>query len=140
MFGCFETLAQGGRRTECFMALTTRYRAKMENEPLFPGEVSSAIKAYDLQIDLQREAACLGGVPLRLTGAEFRLLVFFLSHPGSIFTRQEILDHIYGDHLSCTVRAIDLQIFRLRKKLGPIAVHLETARGRGYRFNVPRST
>jgi two-component system phosphate regulon response regulator PhoB len=140
MFDCFETLAQGDRGIECCMALTTIYCAKMENEPLFPGEVSSVIKAYDLQIDLRRKAAYMGGAPLSLTGAEFRLLVFFLTHPGSIFTRQEILDHIYGDHLSCTVRAIDLQIFRLRKKLGPIAVHLETARGRGYRFNVPRST
>jgi two-component system phosphate regulon response regulator PhoB len=111
----------------------------MENEPLFPGEVPAVIKAYDLQIDLQRKAACLGGMPLSLTKAEFRLLVFFLTHPSSMFTREEIQDHLYGDRLSCTVRAIDFQICRLRKRLGPIAVHLETVRGRGYRFNIPRS-
>jgi hypothetical protein len=52
------------------MALATIYRAKMENEPFFPGEVSSAIKAYDLQIDLQRKAACRGGVPLALSAGK----------------------------------------------------------------------
>jgi DNA-binding response OmpR family regulator len=108
----------------------------MEDETLSPGEVASGGKTYDLELDPQRTAIYRDGQRLRLTKAEFRLLVFFLTHPDAIFTRKEILDHIYGEGVSCTERAVDAQICGLRKKLGPTAAHLEAIRGRGYRFNV----
>jgi DNA-binding response OmpR family regulator len=67
------------------------------------------------------------------------LLVLLMSNLGVVFSRREILDRIYGDHLSCTVRAIDTQIHGLRKKLGSAVVGREAIRGVGYRF-VDRST
>jgi two-component system alkaline phosphatase synthesis response regulator PhoP len=112
--------------------------AIMDQQTPDPRELPAVLRAYNLEIRPASNEACLGGNALALTKSEFRLLSLFLRNPGQIFTRQDILDRIYGNRSSCTARAIDTQICGLRKKLGPVSVHLQSIRGVGYRFDASK--
>ena len=54
--------------------------------------------------------------------------------PGWVFSREQILDSLYGDKHAVSARAVDVQIVGLRKKLGPAGKYIQTVRGVGYRF------
>lgn len=68
---------------------------------------------------------------------EFRLLHFFMTHPERVFSRAQLLDRVWGDHVFVEERTVDVHIRRLRKALEPTKhdMHIETVRGAGYRFN-----
>ena len=68
---------------------------------------------------------------------EFRLLHFFMTHAERVYTRAQLLDHVWGDHVFLEERTVDVHIRRLRNALAPVACeHLvETVRGTGYRFS-----
>src|SRR5690606_21081773 len=81
----------------------------------------------------------------RVTGAdrqltvgptEFRLLHFFMTHTERVFSRSQLLDQVWGDHVFVEERTVDVHIRRLRKALEPAGLenHIETVRGAGYRF------
>ncbi|GAA5236709.1 phosphate regulon transcriptional regulatory protein PhoB [Verticiella sediminum] len=67
---------------------------------------------------------------------EFRLLHFFMTHPERVFSRAQLLDQVWGDHVFVEERTVDVHIRRLRKALSASGhdVHVETVRGSGYRF------
>ena len=77
------------------------------------------------------------GEDIETTAKEFDLLRLFMSHPGQVLTRDQIMQRLWGgEHF--TLRTIDNFIVRLRSKIEENAdtpVHLETVRGVGYRFN-----
>lgn len=76
---------------------------------------------------------------LSLTASEYRLLRFFLSHPGRVFTRAQLLAQL-NDHKPDVIgRNIDVHIRSLRLKLGAHAALIDTVRGIGYRFLTPKS-
>lgn len=68
---------------------------------------------------------------------EFRLLQFFMSHPEKVFTRTQVLDHVWGDHVYVEERTVDVHIRRLRKALTPSGHEklIQTVRGAGYRLS-----
>jgi len=76
------------------------------------------------------------GSPLEMTPTEFRLLRFFMTHPERAYSRQQLLDAIWGDHIFVDERTVDVHIRRLRKALEPAALDdlVETVHGTGYRF------
>ena len=76
----------------------------------------------------------MGGSEVQLTASEFTILELLASRPGWVFSRQQIIDQIRGYDYSITPRAVDVQIFGLRKKLGPSGACVETVRGIGYRL------
>ncbi len=80
--------------------------------------------------------AKLDGKLLTLTCSEFDLLYLLARKPGWVFTRDRIVNEIRGDDYPVTIRAIDVQIVGLRRKLGDYAAAIETIRGVGYRFNL----
>ncbi len=88
----------------------------------------------DLEIDQGRHEIRLGGRLLQLTMTEFGILTLLAQKPGWVFTRQQIIDAIRGYDFLVTPRAIDVQVFGLRKKLGGSGRMIETVRGIGYRF------
>jgi len=121
-------------------------------KPFSPKELMARIKAV-----LRRRAPQLtddvidvGGLKLdpvthRLSGnsqslqigpTEFRLLHFFMTHPERVFSRSQLLDQVWGDHVFVEERTVDVHIRRLRKALEPSGhdAHVETVRGSGYRF------
>lgn len=76
------------------------------------------------------------GQPLAIGPTEFRLLHFFMTHPERVFSRSQLLDQVWGDHVFVEERTVDVHIRRLRKALEPTGhdLHIETVRGTGYRF------
>ncbi|WP_397473938.1 phosphate regulon transcriptional regulator PhoB [Pusillimonas sp.] len=77
---------------------------------------------------------------LSLGPTEFRLLHFFMTHTERVFSRAQLLDQVWGDHVFVEERTVDVHIRRLRKALEPTGhdSHVETVRGAGYRFAVQR--
>lgn len=77
-----------------------------------------------------------GGKPLRMSSTEFELLHFFMTHTDRVYTRTQILDHVWGDHVFIEDRTVDVHIRRLRDALSPTGhdALVETVRGAGYRF------
>jgi len=75
--------------------------------------------------------------PLAIGPTEFRLLHFFMTHPERVFSRAQLLDQVWGDHVFVEERTVDVHIRRLRKALQPSGheAHVETVRGSGYRFS-----
>ena len=76
----------------------------------------------------------MGEQKIDLTMTEFSVLSLLAERPGWVFSRQKIIDSVRGYDYSVTPRAIDVQIFGLRKKLGQAGKRIETVRGIGYRF------
>jgi DNA-binding response OmpR family regulator len=76
----------------------------------------------------------LDDAPLSLTATEYRLLHLLMSHPGRIFNRQQLLAQVGEQRTHLTGRNIDVHIRALRRKFGPHAGMIDTARGVGYRF------
>lgn len=88
----------------------------------------------DLCIDKGRHEVRLGETKIELTLTEFSVLSLLTGRPGWVFSRQKIIDAVRGYDYSVTPRAIDVQVFGLRKKLGDAGSRIETVRGIGYRF------
>ena len=95
-------------------------------------ESPKEIEHLDLRLDLTRALAFRAGKPVALTATEFRLLAAFVSQPGRIFTRPELVCAALGENVKVTKRAIDVHIVGLRRKLGMPDV-IEAVRRRGYR-------
>jgi DNA-binding response OmpR family regulator len=89
-----------------------------------------------LRIDPETYTAMLDAVELDLTPKEFELLLLFASHPGRAFSRDFLLQQLWGDDYDGFDRAVDTHIARLRKKLGAHGEGIVAVRGVGYRFVV----
>src|SRR5215469_689000 len=89
-----------------------------------------------LYIDLARHSVTIEGAEIEVTPKEFDLLVLLASHPGRAFSREFLLEQIWGYEYDGLDRTVDTQITRLRKKLGPLSEKLVTVWGVGYRFMV----
>ena len=97
-------------------------------------EESSVVEEGDLTIYEDEYKAHLHGEDLELTLTEFELLRYLVRHPKKAFTRQQLLETIWKDHMMVTERTVDAHIKNLREKLGDFAEHIQTVRGVGYRF------
>jgi two-component system phosphate regulon response regulator PhoB len=94
----------------------------------------SIIVVDGLEIDKGRHEVKLNGAEVQLTTTEFSILSLLAAKPGWVFTRQQIIDFARGYDFIITPRAIDVQIFGLRKKLNECGKMIETVRGIGYRY------
>ncbi|HFE52644.1 MAG TPA: response regulator transcription factor [Bacteroidetes bacterium] len=98
---------------------------------------SRRIKVRDLEIDLDEHRVWKAGKPIDLTYTQFKLLYLLASHRENVFTRQEILERVWGKKVYVTSRTVDVHIKRLREKLGEKrypSKYIETIHGTGYRF------
>jgi DNA-binding response OmpR family regulator len=98
---------------------------------------SKTLKAGGLELDRTRCQVHLGGHELALTATEFRLLEFLMSRPGVVFSREQLLDAVWGHDRAVTDRTVDVYVLRLRQKIeapgGPSFIR--SVRGFGYSFN-----
>jgi two-component system alkaline phosphatase synthesis response regulator PhoP len=99
-----------------------------------PTRTDARIEVAGLSLDVAARAVHCGGRHLALTRTEFDLLHLLAAHPGRVFTRAHILDHVRGGESEATDRAVDFQIASLRRKLGEAGACIETVRGVGYRL------
>jgi two-component system phosphate regulon response regulator PhoB len=115
--------------------LAARIRAALRREEESQkAEETSAWQQGPLRLDAVRHEVLYGGVPVQLQATEFSLLQHFMSHPGQVFSRNQIIAAIKGSDYPVTDRSVDVQILGLRKKLGAAGELVETVRGVGYRF------
>jgi DNA-binding response OmpR family regulator len=94
------------------------------------------LRAGELEVDLRRRSALLGGRALTLTPKEFDLLALLASDPGAVFDRQRILQEVWGTSWQGAGKTIDVHVASLRKKLGDPG-WIETLRGVGLRLQPP---
>lgn len=98
---------------------------------------SGRLERGGLALDLERHQAHLDGQPLDLTRREFDLLAFLARHPGRVYSREELLERVWGPEFMGTARTVDQHVAQLREKLQEdpkLPRFLETLRGVGYRF------
>ncbi len=98
---------------------------------------AAVLRSDDLSADVGARAATLKGKELNLTTLEFEILALFLYHPGTVLSRDRIMDHLRGLECDAFNRSIDIAISRLRRKLGDSPQRpkfFKTVRGKGYLF------
>jgi DNA-binding response OmpR family regulator len=89
----------------------------------------------DLLLNLETYQAAIAGRPLDLTYMEYELLKFLVTHPGKVFTREQLLSRVWGYEYYGGARTVDVHVRRLRAKLGEERAGLiQTVRSVGYRF------
>jgi DNA-binding response OmpR family regulator len=86
-----------------------------------------------LLIDLDKHEVTRGGQRVELTATEFNILQLLASRRGRVFTRDQILDHLWGHEKAVVDRTVDVHIRNLREKLGPAAELIKNVRGVGYK-------
>lgn len=94
------------------------------------------LSAGPIQLDIESHSATLNEEPLSLTLKEFGLLRVFAQNRGRVFTREQLLETVWGDQQQSTERTVDTHIKTLRLKLGIYSDYIETVWGIGYRFEV----
>tara|TARA_R110002049_G_scaffold37766_1_gene118240 strand:+ start:1196 stop:1873 length:678 start_codon:yes stop_codon:yes gene_type:complete len=93
-----------------------------------------AIEANGVSIDRERYLMKQDGVEFNLPKKEFELLALLMSKPGKVFTREVILDSVWGGEVVVGDRTIDVHIRKLREKLGDL--YIKTVKGVGYKFEI----
>jgi DNA-binding response OmpR family regulator len=108
------------------------------------GAASAArtLQAAGLELDPSSRQVRLDGSPLALTATEFRLLEFLMRRPGVVFSREQLLNSVWGQDRAITDRAVDVYVLRLRQKIerdptAPVMIH--SIRGFGYTFEPRRA-
>ena len=115
--------------------LVARIRAVLRRRaPHLAGE---AVEMGSLSLNPATHRVLANGQPIELGPTEFRLLFFFMTHPERVYSRAQLLDEVWGDHVFIEERTVDVHIRRLRAALEPTGHHerVETVRGTGYRFS-----
>jgi DNA-binding response OmpR family regulator len=126
-------------------------------KPFSPRELLARVKAHLRRLEAEPEPSQVELGPFRLdraarrvfrnnqelelTSTEFRLLDFFLTHPGNAYNREQLLDEVWGREQFVTPRTVDVHIRRLRERIEDRPNeprYLTTVRGFGYRFEAPR--
>jgi DNA-binding response OmpR family regulator len=118
--------------------LIARIKLQFRNQTAPP----RILQAAGLEVDTTSRQVRLRGTPLALTATEFRLLEFLMSRPGVVFSREQLLNAVWGQDRAITDRAVDVYVLRLRQKIeeDPTAPELiHSVRGFGYTFEPRRA-
>ncbi len=109
-------------------AVLRRLRASQE------AEEENSIETHGVTIDLARHQVLTEEKPIDLTATEFKLITLFARSPGRVFTRDILMDVIWGQEYYGVDRTVDTHVSRLRRKLGNLGNQIETVYGVGYRL------
>jgi heavy metal response regulator len=114
-----------------FSELLARIRALSRREPALVG---NRLKVGDLALDTATHQVSRGGRPIEVTAKEFALLEYLMRHPGQVFSRSVIAEHVWNYDFDSVTNVIDVHIKNLRRKVdGPFETKLiHTVRGVGY--------
>jgi len=99
-----------------------------------PERLATVLTYGDIELDREKRRVARSGRPIDLGPTEYRLLEFFLEHPGRVFSREQLLDSVWGRDIYIDERTVDVHIGRLRKLLNPGREQdpIRTVRGAGY--------
>ena len=113
------------------MELVSRVKAVLRRCRPQPAAV---LRCGGLVVDEQEHTVTADGVRVVLTYKEYQLLRLFLSHPGTAFTRDQLMEQVWGMDFYGESRTVDMHIRTLRQKIGPYGGCIETVRSVGYRW------
>jgi len=117
-------------------------RVKLQLRGAIRSEAARVLEGGGLELDPSSRQVRQNGGPVALTATEFRLLEFLMSRPGVVFSREQLLDAVWGQDRAITDRAVDVYVLRLRQKVesDPAAPQLiHSVRGFGYTFEPRRA-
>jgi two-component system phosphate regulon response regulator PhoB len=114
--------------------LLARIRAVLRRKA--PEALDTVVEVGGLKLDPATRRVTREDREVRIGPTEFRLLHFFMTHPERVYSRAQLLDEVWGDHVFVEERTVDVHIRRLRQALAPTSHErlIETVRGTGYRF------
>ena len=100
-------------------------------------EHETRLNIEGLELDMGSQRISNGGVLIEVGPTEYKLLQFFMTHPERVYTRDQLIDRVWGGNVYIEDRTVDVHIRRLRKALGPSGFDrfVQTVRGSGYRFS-----
>jgi two-component system phosphate regulon response regulator PhoB len=112
--------------------LLARVRALLRRAS--PERLAEVLALGDLELDRERKRVARGGREINLGPTEFRLLEFLMERPGRVFSREQLLDGVWGNDVYIDERTVDVHVGRLRKALirGAESDPIRTVRGSGY--------
>lgn len=115
--------------------LLARVRALLRRAK--PEHVATLLRAGDIELDRETHRVHRGGREVHLGPTEFRLLEFLMQSPGRVFSREQLLDGVWGQDVYIDERTVDVHVGRLRKAInrGRQSDPIRTVRGAGYSFN-----
>lgn len=118
-------------------ALVARIQALLRRHGGRETQDSDTLRVGNLVLEAASHRVRCGEQPITLGPTEYRLLQFFMRHPDRVFTRAQLLDRVWGDHVVVEERTVDVHIRRLRKALEPACCErmVQTVRGAGYRLS-----
>ncbi|MBR2232714.1 MAG: response regulator transcription factor [Prevotella sp.] len=111
-----------------------RRSMQTRTQPAMASSDDNKISYEGITLDLNAKTATLDGQELVFTKLEFELLSFFLQHPDRVFSREDLLKHCWPKDVLVLDRTVDVNITRLRKKIGRYGKHIKTRVGYGYCF------
>ena len=114
--------------------LTKPFGVKAVLRRVHPKAVEHLLKADGLLVNLDEHTVSDDGARVELTYKEFELLKLFLSHPGVAWTREKLMEQVWGTDYCGETRTVDMHIRTLRQKLGVYGERIETVRNVGYRW------
>jgi DNA-binding response OmpR family regulator len=122
--------------TEAFEELVAKVKALIRRIDLVDTSPNT-IQIRDIEINLETHEVTKNGRPVDLTYTQFKLLYLLVTHRDTIFSREEILEKVWGENVYVTDRTVDVHVKRLREKLGEKthpSRYIQTIHGLGYRF------
>ncbi len=96
------------------------------------GHAGPELRCGALALDPRAARVTVGGVPVKLTSHEFRVLSYLMHHPGRVVSQSELTEHIYAENADRDSNTVEVFVARLRRKLG--GSFIQTVRGLGYRM------
>ena len=121
--------------------LVARVKAVLRRtNPAAAQEAAHVLMIGDLRLDIAAHSVTLRGQPISLTAREFDLLTFLMQHPGQVFTREQLLDNVWGYTFASELSTVTVHIRRLREKIEHDTTNptlLQTVWGVGYKLERP---
>ena len=114
--------------------LTARVRAVLKRTHQKKVKPESIIKFKDIELDTIRKRLIINDKRVELTKKEYEILKILLENQSKVFSREDILNLVWGNDVIVTERTVDVNITRLRVKLGPFGQNLRNKTGYGYYF------
>jgi two-component system phosphate regulon response regulator PhoB len=115
--------------------LLARIRAVLRRRA--PEHAGDTISVGELVLDAAAHRLTWRGRALKIGPTEFKLLHYLMRHPERVYSRSQLLDKVWGDHVFIEERTVDVHVKRLREALGGAGAMIETVRGAGYRLAAP---
>lgn len=109
-------------------------RTNERTPKLAPTPDPEQVTVEDLEIDRSSYRVKIGGKEVFFPRKEFELLYYLATHQGRVFSRDALLNQVWGEGAYVVERTVDVHIFKVREKLGKMGDRIETIKGVGYRF------